>query len=114
MPTIDELRLARAKALAWSDMKDAVIYASAEELWLALLPDDRDDYRRHACAIEASDAAMGVVSVPIKLTPEMRGGSMRGGYYSNLPHPEQAQMAGEADDFWEDMLAANPLRETKP
>ena len=104
MPTLESLRLARAKAI--NDLADDFGFAFTKE--------EAGDVVR---AIEAADAALGVVSVPREATLEM----LQDGHYAARAiratgisgMTTEAQTRNETareQAAWSAMLAASPLR----
>ena len=114
MPTLESLRLARAKAICGFIHKEC-----------AQGRVDRKQCDQHNCravnaarAIEAADAALGVVSVPRAATLEM----LQDGHYAARAiratgisgMTTEAQTRNETareQAAWSAMLAASPLRE---
>lgn len=100
MPSREELRLARAKAIAWSDKHLQSQATDPDDLWRRLSIKQRTAYVTHARAIEPADAALGVVSVPVKMTDAMK----RAGFAD----------ADFAQELFAAMLAASPLAPEEP
>jgi len=107
MPRREELRLARAKAMAWADLtpQQRAPIVNADGLWESIVDESQQGYLDMARAIERADAALDVVSVPMVATLDM----IDAGWEQVVGAPPD-----QTEAIWSAMLAASPLAPEEP